>query len=456
MSDLERHFQAERQNHLAQLMDFLRIPSVSPLSVHKPDMARAAEWVRQQLSDMGLDVRVIATAGHPTVYGEWLKAPGAPTVLIYGHYDVQPTDPLNKWDSPPFEPTVRDGRIYARGASDDKGPVFAALKATEAYLRTEGRLPLNIKFLIEGEEEVGSPNLRPFVEAHREELACDLVVSADGAMWRATEPSITLSGRGLAALEVDLQTARIDLHSGRHGGAVPNALHALARLVDTLHTPDGRVAVPGFYDRVRELPPAERDALGRLPFDEEAYREDLELTSLYGEPGYSTLERQWVRPALDCVGMWGGFTDEGSKTVIPSEAHVKITSLLVAEQQPEEILDLVVAHLEANTPPGARLTIRKLGGSSLPYDMAPDLPFLQPAADALRETLGQEPVWVRMGGTLPAAEVFQKVLGSYTLFFSFSVADEQFHAPNEFFRLDRLDSGVRAWANLYRRLPDVL
>jgi acetylornithine deacetylase/succinyl-diaminopimelate desuccinylase-like protein len=454
---VERYFQEHRDRHLAELDQFLRIPSVSALSAHKPDMERAAEWVREQLQGMGIaNARVSATTGHPVVYGEWLEAPGAPTILVYGHYDVQPPDPLEKWVTPPFEPACREGRIYARGVSDDKGPLFIALKATEAYLRTEGRLPLNIKFLFEGEEEVGSPSLRPFVAEHRAMLACDLVVSADGAMWRPTEPSITVSGRGMTALEVDLQTARTDLHSGRHGGAVPNALHAMAHLIGSLHTQDGRIAVPGFYDRVWELPPAEREALAALPFDEEAYRQGLELPALYGEPGYSTLERQWIRPTIDCVGMWGGFIGEGRKTVIPCEAHAKITCRLVADQDPREILDLVAAHLEANAMPGARLHIRKLGGSSLPYEMPTDLPALKVAAAVLQEVMGQEPVWVRMGGTLPAAEVFQAELDAYMLFFSFSTADEQYHAPNEFFRLERFDAGLRAWGALYRRLGSAL
>lgn len=454
---MERFFAANRDRHLAELDQFLRIPSVSALSEHRPDMQRAAEWVLGQLKAIGMsEARVVPTAGHPVVYGEWLGAPGAPTILVYGHYDVQPPDPLNKWETPPFEPSYRDGRIYARGVSDDKAPLFIAIKAVEALMTQEGRLPLNIKFLIEGEEEVGSQNLRPVLEQYRQQLECDLVVSADGAMWRPTEPSITVSGRGMCALEVDLQTARIDLHSGRHGGAVPNALHALAQLISSLHAPDGRIAVRGLYDRVRELPPSERQELAALPFDEEGYRQGLELTALYGEPGYSTLERQWTRPTIDCVGMWGGFIGEGRKTVIPCEAHAKLTCRLVADQQPEEVFALVEAHLREHAPPGARLTIRKLGGSSLPYDMPTDLPALKVAAEVLRESMGQEPVWVRMGGTLPAAELFQTILGAYTLFFSFSTADEQYHAPNEFFRLSRFDAGLKAWTALYQRLSSTL
>jgi acetylornithine deacetylase/succinyl-diaminopimelate desuccinylase-like protein len=450
---LDSYFQEHRTRHLAELTEFLRIPSVSTLPEHKTDIGTAAAWVAAQLQRAGIEnVRLVETGGHPVVYGEWLNAPGAPTILVYGHYDVQPPDPLEKWVTPPFEPSFRENRIYARGVSDDKGPMFQALKAAEALMAANGRLPLNVKFLFEGEEEIGSPSLPPFVQANRELLAADLVVSADGAMWRASEPSITVSGRGMTALEVDLTTARIDLHSGRNGGAVPNALHALAELVASLHDKDGRVAVAGFYDRVKELPAEERAAIAALPFDEDAYRQGLDLPALHGEPGYSTLERQWIRPTVDVVGMWGGFQGEGRKTVIPCEAHAKITCRLVADQRPDEIAALVADHLERHIPNGARIQVRRLPGGSLPYDMPADLPALKIAGEVLTEVMGQESVRVRMGGTLPAAEIFQSNLNAYTLFFSFSAADEQYHAPNEFFRMERFDAGFRAWTSLLLRM----
>lgn len=453
---LAQYFHEHRSRHLGELDQFLRIPSVSTLPEHQPDIRRAAEWVAGQLRTVGIDaVRLIETGGHPVVYGEWLKAAAtAPTILVYGHYDVQPPDPLEKWTTPPFDPAYRENRIYARGVSDDKGPSFIALKAAEALIAVHGHLPLNVKFLFEGEEEIGSPSLSPFVAAHRALLAADIVISADGGMWRASEPSITMSGRGMCALEVALTTARIDLHSGRHGGAVPNALHALAELIASLHDQDGRVAVAGFYDQVRELSAAERARLAALPFDPEEYRRSLDLPALYGEPGYSTLERQWTRPTIDVVGMWGGFQGEGSKTVIPCEAHAKITCRLVADQRPADIVPLVAAHLERHVPTGARITIHRFPGASLPYDMPEDLPALQAAQAVLEEVMGLPAVRVRMGGTLPAAEIFQSILGVYTLFFSFSTADEQYHAPNEFFRLERFDAGVRAWAALWQRLGD--
>jgi len=452
---IDAYFQQHRERHLAELISFLRIPSISAVPAHRSDVVGAAEWVADQLRGVGIrNVVIHETPGHPIVVGSWLEAPNAPTILVYGHYDVQPPDPLEKWVSPPFEPDFREGRLYARGVSDDKGPMFQAIKAAEAWFALTDRLPLNIKFLVEGEEEVSSPNLRPFVEAHGDLLAADLVVSADGAMWRATEPSITIAGRGICGLQVDLQTARTDLHSGRYGGGVPNALHALAELITTLHTPDGRVAVDGFYDQVRTLSAEERSQFAALPFDEEAYRRDLELTALTGEAGFSTLERLWARPTLDVNGMWGGYQGEGKKTVIPCEAHAKITCRLVAEQQPAEILAAVEAHLHRHTPEGARLTVVQHQGGSLPYQMPSDLPALKAAGEVLADVMGARPVFVRMGGTLPAAEVFQTALGAYTLFFSFSAADEQYHAPNEFFRMDRFDAGLRAWATLWQRIAN--
>ncbi|MDB4897640.1 MAG: peptidase, partial [Firmicutes bacterium] len=350
---IDAHFRAQRQRHLAELVEFLRIPSCSALPEHRQDIGAAAAWVAGQLTAAGIEtVRVLETAGNPVVYGEWLAAAGKPTVLIYGHYDVQPPDPLDKWETPPFEPAFRENRIYARGVSDDKGPLFQAIKAIEALLLLDGRLPLNVKFLFEGEEEVGSPNLRPFIEAHAKLLACDLVVSADGAMWRPNEPSLTVGSKGLTGLEIHVNTARTDLHSGRHGGGVPNALHVLAGIVAGLHDEHGRVAVAGFYENVRDLTPEEHQYFAGLPFDEEAYRQSLDLTALVGEAGYSTLERQWARPTLDVNGMWGGFQGAGSKTVIPCDAYAKITCRLVPNQTPDEILLTLENHILSHVPAG--------------------------------------------------------------------------------------------------------
>jgi acetylornithine deacetylase/succinyl-diaminopimelate desuccinylase-like protein len=452
-SGIDHHFRQHRAGHLADLIDFVRIPSVSADPERCADVRRAAQWLAAKLAAAGIqNARLAETAGNPVVTGEWLGAPGQPTILIYGHYDVQPADPLEKWESPPFEPTQRDGRIFARGMSDDKGPLWQAVKAVEALFALDGRLPVNLKFCFEGEEEIGSPNLASFVKANAPQLACDLVISTDGAMWRASEPSLTISGKGMCGLDVHVTTARSDLHSGRHGGAVPNALHALAEIVAGLHDRDGGIAVDGFYDAVIPVTPEDRALIAALDFDETAYMRELGMTALVGEAGYTTLERNWLRPTLDLNGMWGGFTGPGAKTVIACEAHAKLTCRLVPGQVPDEVLTLVESHIRGHAPEGATVSFTRKPGKALPYAMPADLPALQAAAQVLEEVLGKKAIFVRMGATLPSAEMFQVLLGAYTLFFSFSTADEQYHAPNEFFRADRFDAGLRAWTLLLKRL----
>ena len=444
------YLHTHRERIVAELIEFAGIPSVSTDSAYADGMAAAAQWVAGQLARAGIQqVQILPTARHPVVYGEWLGAPGAPTLLVYGHYDVQPPDPLDAWQSPPFAPQIRDGRLYARGVSDDKGPMLIPIKVAEAFLATDGRLPVNVKFLFEGEEEIGSPSLEPFIAAHTTLLAADYVLSADGAMWRVDLPSITVASRGMAGLEFTLTGAAKDLHSGRHGGAVANALHAVAELVASLHTSDGRAAVAGFYDEVVGLTTDERAALAALPFDDADYLAQTGAPATFGEAGYTTLERMWARPTLEINGLWGGYQGEGSKTVIPHEAHAKITCRLVPDQDPAEITARVARHLEAHTPPGVRLTIRHDHQEALPYRLPAGHAGLQVATQVLAELYGTAPVQVRMGGTLPVSELFQRLLGIYTVFFSFSTADEDFHAPNEFFRLDRLKEGLVAWARFW-------
>lgn len=438
---------------LDDLIAFASIPSVSTDPAHRGDITRAADFVATELRAAGpLDVRVIATPGNPVVYAEWVGAPGKLTVLVYGHYDVQPPDPLDKWITPPFVPTLRNGNLYARGASDDKGPMLIPIKAAEAFFGATERLPVNVKFLVEGEEEIGSPHLEDFIAEHREMLAADVVLSADGAMWRIDEPSLTVSNRGLAGLELTVTAASKDLHSGRHGGAVANPLHAMARLIASLHDADGRVAVAGFYDRVKELTSAERNAIAALPFDEGAYLRQIGAPSTFGESGYGTLERQWIRPTLEVNGMWGGYEGPGQKTVIPSEAHAKITCRLVPDQDPRDVLDLVSRHLHAHLPPGTRLSIRLNNHGTPAAQIGADHFALTAAGEALRAVYDVDPLVVRMGGTVPIAEIFRRVMGLDTVYFSFSTADEDFHAPNEFFRVHRLHEGLEAWA----RYLDVL
>ncbi|HEY8793691.1 MAG TPA: dipeptidase [Gemmatimonadaceae bacterium] len=450
------HLAARHDRILAELIDFAAIPSVSTDPAHAEDMDAAARWVAAALEAAGpFTVRTLATLGNPVVYGEWLGAPGKLTVLVYGHYDVQPADPLEKWRSAPFTPTVREGRLYARGVSDDKGPMLIPIKVAESFFAVAGALPINVKCMFEGEEEIGSPSLDAFIRENRELLAADVVLSADGAMWRIDEPSLTVASRGLAGLELTLTAASKDLHSGRHGGGVANPLHAMARLIASLHEPSGRVAVPGFYDSVRELTTRERADIAALPFDEAAYLTQVGAPSAFGEPGYTTLERQWTRPTLEVNGMWGGYIGPGQKTVIPTEAHAKITCRLIPDQDPTDVVALVTRHLESHVPPGTRLSISAADHGARAAHIRADHFALEAADAALRAVYGVRPLIVRMGGTVPIAELFQRHMGLDTVFFSFSTADEDYHAPNEFFRVHRLYEGLEAWARYWEILGTV-
>jgi acetylornithine deacetylase/succinyl-diaminopimelate desuccinylase-like protein len=449
---LER-LESNRTSILAQLVEFASIPSVSTDPAYAADLNTAADWVAAQLTAAGpFTVKTIATPGASVVYAEWLGAPGAPTALIYGHYDVQPVDPIELWQSQPFEPTVRDGRLYARGVSDDKGPMLIPIKVAEAFFAETGGLPINVKFMIEGEEEIGSKHLETFVIEHREMLAADIVISADGAMWRIDEPSVTVANRGLAGLEFTLRGAGKDLHSGRHGGSVANPLHAIAQLVASLHDARGRVAVAGFYDAVRELSVSERDEIAALPFDENAYLGQVGADAAIGEDGYTTLERQWTRPTLEVNGMWGGYQGPGQKTVVPAEAHAKITCRLVPDQEPDDVVALVTRHLESHLPAGTRISITPGDPGARPCHIDRDNPALNAAESALTATYGVRPLIVRMGGTVPVAEILQRLMGLDTVYFSFSTGDEDFHSPNEFFRVHRLHEGLEAWARLWSDL----
>ena len=458
MSDLDPVLEALGARHdriLDELKEFASIPSVSTDPGRAADVQRAAAWVAARLAAAGpFTVRVMPTGGASVVYAEWLGAPGAPTILVYGHYDVQPEDPIEKWVTPPFAPTLRDGRLYARGVSDDKGPMLIPIKVAQAFFAERQRLPVNVKFMIEGEEEIGSKHLEEFIKKNKALLKADVVVSADGAMWRIDEPSITVANRGLAALELTLTGPAKDLHSGRHGGSVANPLHALARLIASLHSADGRVAVQGFYDRVRELSKEERAEIAALPFDEAGYLEQVGACAAVGESGYSTLERQWTRPTIEVNGMWGGYQGPGSKTIVPSEAHAKITCRLVPHQDPDEIVALVKRHLERHAPvgEGTRLSFGDNGHGARAAGIARDHWIVKAAEVALERVYGVKPLIVRMGGTVPVAEIFQRVMGLETVYFSFSTGDEDFHSPNEFFRVHRLHEGLAAWAQLLEHL----
>lgn len=432
-----------------ELSSFLEIPSISSDPERADAMTEASRWLAERLDFA--NGRVLQTEGHPIVVGEWLGAADAPTILVYGHYDVQPAGPTSEWISPPFEPAIRDGRIYARGASDDKGPVMVSIGAAKAFLSRSGTLPLNVKFLFEGEEEIGSPSLPAFLAEHAEERAADLVVSADGGMWRPNEPSIITAAKGLVGFDVEVTGPAQDLHSGRHGGAILNPNHVLAELVAALHGADGSVAVPGFYDDVQPLSPTEREALASIPFDEVAYRDEVGAPALHGEPGYSTLERLWARPTLEVNWLDGG----GQFNVIPRRARARLTCRLVKAQSPARVGSALRHYLEGRAPDGVRLRVTVLPGAISAYSLPAEHHAVRAAQIALRAVYPESvPLLVRIGGTLPAAVIFEQALGTKTLLFSFSTADEQLHAPNEFFRINRLEEGIAAWTHLWDALAD--
>ncbi len=421
---------------LEELQEFLRIPSISALPDHREDVENAGQWVAQRLTKAGIEhVQVLPTEGHPVVYGDWLHAPGKPTLLIYGHFDVQPVDPVELWSNPPFDPVVRDGRIYARGASDDKGNMLAPILATEAILATHNALPLNVKFLLEGQEEIGSPQLPPFMEAEARRFAADMAVSADGSQWSEQEPAIWVSLRGLCAIQINVRGPSRDLHSGLFGGAVQNPVHALIRLLDSMRSPEGRVLVEGFYDDVRAPDARMREELARVPYEEEELLSSIGVSQTFGEPGYSTYEREWIRPTLEINGIWGGFQGDGMKTVLPRQAHAKITCRLVADQDPERIIEAISRHVVGNTPPGVEAEVVKLGSSAQPYSIPIDHPGNTSASRVHQELYGMKPYVVGSGGSIATCGLILDHLGIHTVNLSFGLDDECAHSPDEFFRL---------------------
>ena len=454
MSAAEEWLAAHEAEGVAMIEAFCRIPSVSADPAFSDAIARVAAFAADALKEAGFPlVEIVETPGHPSIFAEWIVDPALPTILVYGHYDVQPPDPLEKWRSPPFEPEVRDDRLYARGVSDDKGPLGIALHVMRAFHETDGRPPLNVRFLIEGEEESGSPNFAATVERMRERLACDLVVSADGAMWRADLPSMTVASRGLVALDVSVEGAAKDLHSGRHGGSAPNPIRALVAMLATLHDAEGAVIVPGFADGVMPPDPAIEQAIRRVGFDTGAYFDAIGAERPEPLPsGPDLLTRQWLVPTLEFNGISGGYAGSGTKTVIPSTASAKITCRLVAGQDPAHVRQAIEAHLRRVLPSGYRLSVLPHGPGSAAFALDPESRGLAIAEDVLGEVLGRPPLRVAMGATIPIGEVFARHLGVGTVFFSFSTADEDYHAPNEFFRLSSFRAGLTAWARLLERL----
>jgi len=451
----EGYLHEHRDRFLDELLEFLRIPSISSLPEHKEDVRHAAEWLANRMKRAGIEsVRVLPTGGHPVVYGEWLHASEGPTILIYGHFDVQPVDPLDLWNNPPFEPVIREGRIYGRGATDDKGNLFVPIIVAEAMMKTERALPVNVKFLFEGQEEIGSPQLPDFIAANKDLLSCDLVVSADGGQWAEDQPALVLGTRGLAALFIDVHGPDHDLHSGTYGGTIVNPIHALVEILASMHDRDGRVTVEGFYDKVRSLSKEERADVGRVPFDEASYLKETGAARLFGEPGFTTYERAWARPTLEINGIYGGFQGEGTKTVLPSTAHAKISCRLVADQEPSDIGDLVIAHVRKVSRPGVHVHVNKGDSKAHPYLVPEDNPGMRVAASVLRDLYGKKPYQIRSGGTIPVNALFLQYLGVYTIVFGFGLEDECQHSPNEFFRLSGYDYGQKAYGMLLERLRE--
>ena len=436
----------------ARLEALIRLPSVSTDPSYEPGMKATREYLLDWFRTMGLhDVQLLDGGGHPAVYGAWSGAPGRPTLLVYGHYDVQPPDPLDEWTSPPFEPTERDGCLHGRGASDDKGSSVIAIAAVEALLRDTGSCPVNIKMFWEGEEEVGSPSLPRIVERYGDLLRADAMLSADGGRASPTVPTINVGARGNTGFEVTLTTADKDLHSGKYGGAVRNALHEMAKLVASLHDADGRIAVAGYLDAVPPPTNQQRNDTAAFAVDEAAFCAEVGAAPL-GEPGYTLRERLTLRPSIDVNGMWGGYTGPGGKTVIAREARAKLTMRLVAEQEPDTARNLVRAHLEARCPPGVRLRFDMRGAGSPASSLPPGHPLVRAGSTVLQRLLGQKPVPVRLAATVPITALFKRLLGIETLMFAFGLPDEDVHAPNEFYRLSSIPLGLRAWVMLLDEL----
>ena len=455
MAEWQTYLHKRKDRFINELIEFLRIPSISSLPEHTPDVQHAAEWVEARMKAAGIEsVEIMPTGGHPVVYGDWLHASDKPTVMIYGHFDTQPVDPQDLWDNPPFEPIIKDGCIYARGASDDKGNMFIPIIVTEALLKTKGSLPVNVKFLFEGQEEIGSPQLPDLISANKELLSCDLILSADGGQWEENQPALILGTRGLAAIFIDVQGPDHDLHSGTYGGTIANPIHALVEILDSMHEKDGRITVDGFYDDVRQLTDEERGQIGQIAFDEAEYLGEVGALSTFGEPGFSTHERAWARPTLEVNGIYGGFQEEGLKTVLPSTAHAKISCRLVADQNPSKIGDLVQAHVNKVAPPGVKVTVKNSKSGAIPYLVPVSEPGMRIASSVLREVYAKEPYQVRMGGTIPAIGIFLQYLQTYTIVFAFGLKDERQHSPNEFFRLSNYERGQKAYGMFLHRLGE--
>ncbi|HEY3217384.1 MAG TPA: dipeptidase [Candidatus Eisenbacteria bacterium] len=455
MDALTQYLDQNRERFVEDLKAALRIPSVSAQPQHREDVRRCARHLVDHLKGLGMNrAEVVPTPGHPVVYAEWLGARGKPTVLLYGHYDVQPPEPIELWHTPPFEPVVRDGKLYARGACDDKGQVYMHLSAIAAHMKVNGGLPINLKVVIEGEEEVGSESLEAFLRERRHELDADVIVVSDTNMLGPDQPALCYGLRGILYTQIEVAGPTRDLHSGEFGGAVANPANALCGIITGLKDGDGRVTVPGFYDRVRELAPQDREALKRLAFDEAGFLRESGAPAPVGERGYSTVERIWVRPTLDVNGMWSGYIGEGSKTVLPSFAAAKVSMRLVPDQDPADLMPRFEAQVKKLAPPGVTVRLKDLHAAP-PFLTSPDHPMLRAAGAALQRAWGKPPAMIREGGSIPVMATFQQTHGLPCILMGFGLHDDQVHAPNEKFSLSSFHGGTRSVAYLYEELTRV-
>jgi succinyl-diaminopimelate desuccinylase len=450
-SKLDTYLSENATQFEADLCELLRIPSVSADSRHQADVQRAAQWVAAQFQNLGLATEIVKTAGHPLVYAESAAIPGAPVALVYGHYDVQPPDPLAEWISPPFEPTIRNGNVYARGATDDKGQMLTHVKSVQAWLKSVGQLPVQVKFLIEGEEEVGSEQLYKQLPQLKEKLACDVVVISDTSQFAPGQPAITYGLRGIAYYELRLFGPKQDLHSGTFGGAVTNPANALSKMLAALVDTEGRIQVPGFYDDVAPLSPRERAEFAKLPFDEAKFQQQINVTGVSGEAGYSTLERRWGRPTCDINGLWSGYQGEGAKTVLPAKAGSKFSFRLVPHQDPHKLTVALRSFLEKLCPPGIRMELIDFHGAPASITSL-ESPYIAAAAKAIENGFGKAPVFIREGGSIPIVTAFQQALNADALLLGWGLDDDNTHSPNEKFCLADFQRGIRASAYLWDEL----
>jgi len=445
-----------KEEYIEELKEFLRIPSISTNPENKKDVRDCAVYVEKQLKEIGLEnVKIYETAGHPVVYGDWLNAgKDKTTILIYGHYDVQPVDPIELWTDPPFEPAIRGDNIYARGSADDKGQVFIHMKSIQAHLVNNKSLPVNIKFLIEGEEEIGSENLDTFINDNKKLLECETVVISDTSMFDYEVPTISYGLRGLAYMQVDVTGPNRDLHSGSFGGAVDNPINALAHIICKLKNDSGKILIDGFYDDVLKLTEQERLEYSKLPFDEKKYMEGLEIEEVFGEEGFTTLERASGRPTLDCNGIWGGFQGEGAKTVLPSKASAKISMRLVPNQEPEKIEKLFTDFVNKIAPKSVKVVVKSLHGGKGAITPI-DSPAIKAAVEALKKGFGKEPVFAREGGSIPVVNTFKELLNSPTVLLGFGLPDENAHSPDEHLNLNNFHRGILSIAHYFNELSKV-